>query len=224
MPASRERRAIGCAVALAILAAGERARAAVAPPAAAAVAAHCRARAALSTLRARFVQTKVFAAIGEEDRSEGVVLYRKPDALRWEYTEPDRSWTVLRGGKGWAVFPRLRQVQRFSLEPSRAEALFSTIGFGACGEAFTDAFDIALAPGGGRGPVLALSPRRAELAGAFTRIELTLDPTDALPRRIFLHESTGDSVIFELRDVERGASIDRALFEYEVPKGYSVAQ
>ncbi len=218
-----EGRALACVAALAVVAAG-----AAAPPvgsersAAAVLAAHCRARAALSTLRARFVQRKVFAAVGDEDRSAGILYYRKPDALRWEYTEPDPSFTVIRGGKGWAVFPRIRQVQRFALDPSRAETLFSIVGFGACGEAFQDSFEVALAPGAGAAPVLSLVPRRGELAGAFERIELTLDPGDALPRAIVLHERTGDSVSIELHDVKRGVPIEGTLFEFAAPRGYSV--
>ena len=213
--------AAGCLAALALLAAGG-ARAEPARSAAEVLAAHCRARAALSTLRARFVQTKRFEAVGEEDRSEGIVHYRRPDALRWEYKQPDPSWTVLRGAKGWAVFPRIRQVQRFAVDPSRAEVLFTIVGFGVCGHAFGEAFEVALVPGGGPGPVLSLAPRRGELARAFTRIELTLDPGDALPRRIVLHEATGDSISIELRGVERGAPIEGTLFEFRVPKGYSV--
>jgi hypothetical protein len=114
------------------------------------------------------------------------------------------------------------KVQRFALDPARAEAIFSTIGFGACGDAFADAFDVALAAGGGPGPVLTLVPRRPELASAFERIELTLDAADALPRKIVLHETSGDSVSFELSEVERGVRIDPALFELGIPKGYSV--
>lgn len=224
MPAGRDRRAALAAIVagLSALALAAPARAEVARPAAEVVAAHCRARAHLSTLRARFVQTKVFTAVGEVDRSAGVVWYASPDALRWEYTEPDPSWTVLRGGKGWAVFPRIRQVQRFTLAPARAEALLTVIGFGACGASFTDAFDIDLLTGGVGGPTLSLVPRGAEIASAFERIELTLDPRDALPRRIVLHETTGDSVSFELSDVTRGVKIDGTLLEFAAPEGYSV--
>ncbi len=224
MRSTRERWPLGCALALVALSASAAAPPAMQRSAAEVVAAHCRARAALSTLRARFVQTKVFEAVGEQDRSAGVLYYRSPDALRWEYSEPDPSWTVLRGGNGWAVFPRLRQVQRFALDPSRAEVLFTVVGFGACGDRFADAFEAALVPGDGPGPVLSLVPRQGGLASAFARIELALDPADLLPRRIVLHEATGDSVSFELSDVRRGVTLDRTLFEFLAPKGYSVVQ
>src|SRR5512139_2959471 len=92
------------------------------PTAAEALRAHCAAREATVTLRAQCVQVKVFENLGEEDRSSGVLYYRKPDAVRWQYSEPDTSWTVLQGDKGWSVFPRIRQVQKFDLQRSQAEA------------------------------------------------------------------------------------------------------
>lgn len=184
--------------------------------------AHCRARESTTTLRARFVQTKVFTAIGEEDRSAGVLYYRKPDKLRWEYSAPDRSWTVIAGDRGWAVFPRIRQVQRFAVGRSRADGILSTIGFGACGPALADAFETTLAFGPGGAPVLSMTPRGPELAASFTRVELTLDPKDHLPRDILLHETTGDTTRFVFSDVQRGVAIEGSLFLFTAPEGYSV--
>jgi outer membrane lipoprotein carrier protein len=184
---------------------------------------HCRARAETTTLRARFVQTRSFAALGEEERSEGVLYYRRPDSLRWEYAEPAPSWTVIRGRRGWAVFPAIRQVQTFDLGGSRVDGLLSVVGFAACGPGFREGFDVALGAGAGDGrPVLALTPRRPELAAAFDRIELALDPRDLLPRRVVLHETGGDTVQLEFQDLRRKVPLDPALFEFTTPKHYVV--
>ena len=179
---------------------------------------------ATATLRARFVQTKVFEALSEEDTSAGVLYYRKPDAVRWQYTAPDSSWTVLRGGKGWSVFPRIRQVQKFDLQQSQAEAVLSIVGFGACGKDLERAFEIGLSTGDDGLQVLAMKPREPEIAARFERIDLGLDPGDHLPRRVVLHESSGNTVRFEFHDLERGATIRDELFEYAVPKGYEVVE
>lgn len=200
-----------------------------APPAApAAVAAvlqaHCRAREATATLQARFVQTKVFAALGEADTSSGVVYYRKPDAVRWQYLAPDTSWTVLHGELGWSVFPRIRQVQKFNLQRSQAEAVLSIVGFGACGKDLQDAFEISLVASGAAAQVLVMTPREAGIAARFARIELTLDSQDHLPRQVVLHESAGDTMRFEFLDLARGRRIEDKLFEFEIPKGYEVVE
>jgi outer membrane lipoprotein-sorting protein len=194
------------------------------PPLPPEVAAHCRAREATTTLRARFEQVRVLAAIGEEERSRGVVMYRKPDALRWEYAAPDRSWTVVNGDRGWSVFPDIRQVQRFAVDASRRDGVLGIVGFGSCGDAFADSFEFDAAPAPAGGTVVSMKPLRAEIAASFTRIELTLDPKDHLPRRIVLRESGGDTIRLDLRDVELGARLDPTLFQPKLPEGYTVVQ
>jgi outer membrane lipoprotein carrier protein len=188
----------------------------------AALDAHCRARERATTLRARFVQTRIFTAIGEEERASGVLYYRKPDRLRWEYERPDRSWTVLDGKRGWAVFPGTRQVQRFELGAGRGDAILSVVGFGACGPGFAQAFDVSLARDERGAQVLSMTPRNPELRASFRAIELTLDRNDHLPRRVLLHETTGDEVRFDFDDVRTGVKLEGSLFEFTSPEGYSV--
>jgi outer membrane lipoprotein carrier protein len=222
----RDAIAAAALAALALVASGPAAPARAAPPALdALVAGHCRARAETSTLRTRFVQTRTFAALGEEERSSGLLYYRRPDSLRWEYEQPDRSWTVMRGRRGWAVFPSIRQVQAFDLGGERAEAVLSAVGFAACGPDFARSFEIARGPTGADGrPVLSLTPRRPELAATFSRIDLALDPRDLLPRRVVLHEAGGDTVRLELVDLRRKVPLDPSLFEFTTPEHYSVVR
>ena len=176
------------------------------------------------TLRTHFVQTKVFEALGEADTSSGVLYYRKPDAVRWQYFAPDTSWTVLRGDKGWAIFPGIRQVQKFDLKKSRADAVLSIVGFGSCGANLGEAFQITLTTAAGGSHVLAMRPKNPEIGAYFDRVELTLDPRDYLPRQVVMHETSGDTVRFEFLDLQRGARVEDKLFEYQTPKGYEVVE
>lgn len=188
------------------------------------LAAHCRAREATATLRARFVQTKVFEALGESDTSSGILYYRKPDAVRWQYLAPDTSWTVLQGNSGWAIFPRIRQAQKLDLKRSKVDAVLSIVGLGSCGEGLEEAFEIALATPAGGGPALELVPKKPELRAYFDRVDLGLDGQDFLPRRVVLHETSGDTVRFEFAELRRGVRIDAALFEFVAPPGYEVVE
>lgn len=213
---------LGCAALLGLGAAPPAAPRSPEPAVAAILQAHCRAREATVTLQAQFVQTKVFAALGEADTASGVLYYRKPNTVRWQYSAPDTSWTVLRGDKGWSVFPRIRQVQKFDLQRSQAEAVLSIVGFGVCGKDLQTAFEITLAAGEDGSQVLTLVPQEPEIASRFARIDLRLDPQDHLPRQVDLHETSGNTMRFEFRDLARGARIADALFEYAIPKGYEV--
>ena len=220
----RRVRLLGCVVLLALGGSIPAAPGATEPTVTEVLQAHCLAREATATLRARFAQTKVFEALGEEDTSSGLLYYRRPDAVRWQYLAPDTSWTVLRGDSGWAVFPRIRQVQRFDLKRSRAEAVLSIVGFGSCGPGLEDAFQITLTSSPGGAPALALVPQKPELRAYFDRVDLTLDARDSLPRQVVMHETSGDTVRFEFIDLKRGVRVDEKLFEYEAPPGYEVVE
>jgi outer membrane lipoprotein-sorting protein len=186
------------------------------------LAAHCRARAALSTLRTRFAQTKVFTAIGVEEKSTGTFYYRRPDAFRWEYGEPDGSFTVIDGRNGWAVFPRIRQARRIHVEDARREGMLAVVGFGACGPAFAESFDVTVRRSRGGGAVLTMKPLRPDVAALFSAIELTLDPRDDLPRTVVLDETAGDRTRFDFLDVRRDVRIQGSLFQYAPPGDYEV--
>jgi len=218
----RRVRLLGCVVLLALGGSIPAAPGATEPTVTEVLQAHCSAREATATLRARFAQTKVFEALGEEDTSSGLLYYRRPDAVRWQYETPDSSWTVLHGEKGWSVFPRIRQVQKFDLRQSQAEAVLSIVGFGACGEDLQKTFEITLVAGGGDLQVLVMTPQEPEMAARFERIDLALDRKDHLPRQVVLHESSGNTVRFEFLELERGSRLEESLFEYEVPDGYEV--
>lgn len=209
-------------VAMALAGTGVAAHAAPGRSAPDVVAAHCRAREALATLRTRFVQTKVFTAIGDEERSSGIFYYRKPDAFRWDYAEPDGSFTVVNGRQGWAVFPRIRQVRKVDVEDGRLEGILSVVGFGACGPAFGDSFEVAMTAPRGEAVVLSMKPLRPEIAALFTVIELTLDPRDHLPRTVILNESSGDRIRFDFLDLRRDVRLDASLFRFAPPEDYEV--
>ena len=194
------------------------------PAVAAALQAHCQARQATPTLRARFVQTRIFETLAEADTAAGVLYYRRPDAVRWQYAEPETSWTVLNGDQGWSVFPRLRQVHKFDLQRAQTEAVLSIVGFGACGKDLQQTFAITLEPSEERTQVLRMTPLESEIAARFTHIDLVLDTQDHLPRQVVLHETSGNTMRFEFLDVERGVRIADALFEYEFPKGYEILE
>jgi outer membrane lipoprotein-sorting protein len=185
---------------------------------------HCRARAAVVTLRAQFTQTKVFKLFDEEEVSKGVVYFAQPNRICWQYSEPDNSSTVISGNAGWSVFPDIEQVQKFQLEGSQANKVLSIVGFGPCGAPLTESFEIEL--GEVRKGTIALDmiPTDAAIRPYFSRVDLTLDRSDYLPREIELLEKSGDVLIFRFSNLDQEIKLDQTIFDYAVPEGYSVVE
>ncbi len=186
------------------------------------IARHCRARESMAALKAQFTQKKVFTLFDETETSKGAVYFAQPDRIRWQYSEPDQSSTVINGTYGWSVFPHLKQVQKFTLEGSKTNKVLSIVGFGSCGGPLQESFEIVLAGSGKNAYVLQMTPTDEDVSPFFSRVDLTLDRKDYLPRKIELYEKSGDILIFEFSNLDRKVGLEAALFEYVVPEGYEV--
>lgn len=185
---------------------------------------HCKAREAITTLKAQFIQTKVFTLFDEKEVSKGTLYFAQPERIRWQYSEPDRSSTVINGERGWSVFPDIKQVQTFELEGSKTNKVLSIVGFGRCGALLTESFEVSLSPGKKGALVLAMKPTDKDITPYFSRVDLTLDGRDYLPRRIELHEKAGDILVFEFSDLDRNIELNKSMFDCVVPDGYEVVE
>jgi outer membrane lipoprotein carrier protein len=185
---------------------------------------HCRARQATVTLKADFEQTKVFVLFDEKEKSEGTVYFAQPGRICWQYSQPDKSSTVINETSGWSVFPEIKQVQKFALEGSTTNKVLSIVGFGPCGAPLTESFDITLSAADGKEFVLEMKPTDEAITPYFSRVTLSLDESDYLPRKIQLHERSGDILVFVFSDLDRNVELDNAMFEFAVPEGYEVVE
>lgn len=186
------------------------------------IAEHCRARAATATVKAKFTQTKVFTLFDETKTSKGTLLFAQPARICWQYESPDKSSTVINGKTGWSVFPDIKQVQKFLLDGSKTNKVLSIVGFGECSTPMTESFEIELDQGRKVGYVLLLKPTDPDITPYFSRIDLTLDRSDYMPREIVLHEKAGDLLRFEFSGFKRNTRLDDSIFEWVVPAGYEV--
>lgn len=185
---------------------------------------HCRAREATTALKAKFNQTKVFTLFDEEETSKGVLYFAQPGRICWQYSQPDKSSTVINGQAGWSVFPDIKQVQKFDLAGSQTNKVLSIVGFGPCGSPLTESFDIAMSAGKKGAFILEMTPTDEGITPYFSRVALTLDKSDYLPRKIELYEKSGDILVFRFSDLKRDVELDNAIFEYAVPEGYEVVE
>jgi outer membrane lipoprotein-sorting protein len=185
---------------------------------------HCRARQATTTIKAKFTQTKVFTLFEETEISSGTLFFARPDRICWQYRDPDKSTIVIKSDAGWSVFPHIKQIQKFKLNGSKTNKILSIVGFSACGTALTDTFDIELGEGGNDIYLLLLKPIDPDVTPFFSRIDLFLDRSDFLPRKIVLHEKSGDLLRFNFTDLERNKILDESVFELVVPDDYEVVE
>ena len=186
--------------------------------------AHCKARAGLVSLRASFTQTTVFTLFDESEEASGEFAFLKPGRIKWSFTSPDSSLTVIDGESAWTVLPHIRQVQKVTLGGSSTDRVMSIIGFGSCGAEMREDFEITLKGEEDGLIILDMVPTSDDIAPYFSTIELGLDPGSYLPVKIVFHEHSGDLMVFEFSDLTPGAQVDAGEFEFSVPEGYELIE
>jgi len=149
-------------------------------------------------LEARFRQTKHIALLRDPLVSTGRVLFALPDGLRWEVIEPEPLVVDTRGGVLRTGPPgQLREVPAALLGPFAAlPGGFSGV-FGAGADEIADAFDVTAT---GEPGAFRLTPKHDDLALALESIDLELDPSSGVPRRVVLNEAGGDRSEIEIFD------------------------
>lgn len=182
----------------------------------------------LGTLRARFTQSiemRVFEPPRKREGS-GTWYQRRPDRFRMDFSDPEGDVIVSDGDHLWLYYPSTHpgQVIRSELSGQRGRG---TAAVDLQGRIFREArehFDAAYA---GRGsldghPVhrLVLEPRTAE--APYRRVELWLDASSLLVRRLRLEDRSETVRTVTLDDLRPGVPLPDTLFRFRPPADVEV--
>lgn len=147
----------------------------------------------------------------------GVIYYRKPGRLRWEFAEPQPETIVSDGSLIYDYDPGLNQVVETPLKSafkSQSAAAF-LLGVGDVERDF-EALPVA-ARGGDSLNHVALTPK-----GGGDRIELGIDPNTFNIVTLALTDALGNRTELEFSAVERNLALESSLFAFTVPAGADI--
>ena len=179
----------------------------------------------LDSMKAHFVQKKIFTLFEETDTSEGEVWFKRPNQVLWRFQSPALSDTILSGENSWSVIPSTKQVQKINVAGGNSNRLFEILGFGGGDEKLEDSFEVKEIPAAvdEKGmKLLSLIPKEESLKPYYSEIIVKLSVVDYLPRHVILKEKSGDVTEILLSDVESNISVDNSLFEFKIPEGYQL--
>jgi outer membrane lipoprotein-sorting protein len=126
-------------------------------------------------LSADFRQTKQSVMLVDEQVSVGHLTYRAPDYLRWEYTSPIQLVWELDGEKS-NVSPQVKRLLKLIMQTIACDKLQTT-----------DDFEVSVKNG-----VYHLLPKNREFKQFFTNIQLEIDSTTKVAKKVVLTEKNGD--------------------------------
>ena len=140
---------------------------------------------AVGSFVAQFVQTKQSQLFDAPQQSAGILTYRQPDYLRWEYTSPQPLVWELKGDKG-NMSSQLKGMVMLIRESIRGDF-----------EKARTSFDVTE-----EGDMITLVPRKRELMKIFRSIRITLNPDTRIADFVELTEAGGDITTIRFTDVQ----------------------
>jgi outer membrane lipoprotein-sorting protein len=173
----------------------------------------------LTSMKARFQETKVLVLLDEKTEARGTVLLQVPGRFRWNYEAPQESVTLVKDGRFSRYIARAKQVFRGEAK-GEADLL---VGFGPGAAGLGKKYEVTLvgeeAVGNAPAWVLDLKPQASQAASAlFTGIRLWVEKARNIPVQTKLTEPTGDYTIVRFESIEINGKLPAAAFDLALPK------
>ncbi|MEE2786789.1 MAG: outer membrane lipoprotein carrier protein LolA [Myxococcota bacterium] len=172
---------------------------------------------AANDLKANFKQTYTYTVYGRSQLSSGVVYFKKPGMMRWDYRAPTPKVFVADGKVLWIYEPEENQAFKREIGSSQLPvALTFMNGEGS----LSDAFHASLKTDTSTSIVLNLVPKKD--AGEYQRIELECDPKTFAVRSSLVIDPVGNTNRIDFLEIELNRMLPDRGFQFTPPKGVRI--
>lgn len=167
---------------------------------------------AMRTMQCDFTQEKELSFMNDKVVSEGKMLYKQPNKIRWEYTKP---LAYIFAMDGTNIFMDAGNNQ--TTIPARSSRLFSSMSDiiigGVSGAGLIDSPDFTAVFGVGNNDYLiTLTPLQKEVKDLFDHIQLFVNKSDSRIQKVELVEKGGDKTLIFLKNMQINATINDEVF------------
>lgn len=166
--------------------------------------------ATVDTVTAVFRQEKHMKILAQPLVSRGAFLFKAPDSLRWEYTEPVKSVLVMHNGRIRRYVNKggtLKEDATAGLQSMQVMVQQITLWLNGRFDE-NPAFNATLEPG----PRIRMMPRKNTLARLIQRIEIELSRQPAVIESITIFESEDSFTKLVFQNVTINAQLDDVVF------------
>jgi outer membrane lipoprotein-sorting protein len=172
------------------------------------------------SIRARFIQEHRLVMFDDVLRSEGFLFYQKPGRIRWEFTKPYGSLTILLENGAVEKFDVIagRPVRvATGSQKVLAEVLTQIMNWqrGNLPSA-AEGFRLVLYPGSGY--KLVMIPEAKGMAKIFSRLEFEIAKESFLVNSVCLWENEDDYTMIRFLDQQVDAELAPDLFDLKQPR------
>ena len=171
----------------------------------------------IQDIQANFTQFTTSASIKETQKAEGVVYFKKPGMMKWEYKSPGKDIIVSDGMTIWIYQQDIGQVMvGNALDNGTSISNNFLAGMGNLKKDFT----IELAEGDNNAHLLKLNPKTAQ--PNLQKLYIAVDKKTFLVIRTIVYDMLNNEtkVIFE--KIKTNQSLSGSIFKFEIPEGVKV--
>lgn len=186
-------------------------------------------QASVKTWAADFTQTRALKALSQPLVSTGKVWFASPGYFRWEVGQPAQTIAV-RGSNAVAlVYPRLKRVEHYSLEPGQqgpwkdALALLEA-GFPRSRQELNAQFEVLSQGRDGEAYVLKMRPRSVSARRLMSEIDISFNPSKEELLSTKMVFADGSSMRNDFTNQTLNPPLEPALFSTAAPDDFKVVK
>jgi outer membrane lipoprotein carrier protein len=176
----------------------------------------------LNNLSAQFTQIMVSKAFSHQEIEKGIVYFKRPGKMRWEYKEPEKKLLVSDGKTIYWYLVEDKQVQIMNLDEWKSEQtpILYLSGRGKLKDDFNiEKAEIMKTLDEGN-IQLKLTPLHQE--SDFQSIMLEVNPTRYIIRRMMIIDLLENITVYIFEDINENQALPEKLFTFTIPKGVEV--
>jgi outer membrane lipoprotein carrier protein len=168
-------------------------------------------------IQANFTQITTSASIKETQKAEGVVYFKKPGMMKWEYKSPEKDIIVSDGTTIWIYQQDIGQVMvGNALDNGTSISNNFLAGMGNIKKDFA----IEMAEGDNNTHLLKLSPKTAQ--PNLRKLYIAVDKKTFLVIRTIVYDMLNNETKVILESIKTNQSLSGSIFKFNIPDGIKV--
>lgn len=168
----------------------------------------------MKTMTCNFEQIKELSFLNDKSISKGLLFYKKPNKVRWEYKHPYSYIFIMNGEK--VIIQSENNKNEINLNSSKQFQQISKIILGGVsGNGLTNSSDFhILFYTSNEDYKLQLQPLKKEIKSLFSQINLFVSKGDGSINKVEMIEKTGDKTIIRFLSMKRNMLLNDEVFSH----------
>jgi outer membrane lipoprotein-sorting protein len=171
----------------------------------------------IRSIKARFRHTLVAPALKQEELEEGSLILARGGKMRWEYTRPAGKLAVTDGRTSYLYLPDERQVY---VQPTAQWE--NPLAMRLLSGQVKPAQEVRCVSAAKDGDQTLMRLELVEQDSGIRELEVAFSTAQGVVTAVRFRDPLGNSVTFELSQVETGGEFPESLFTFQVPPGVQV--